>query len=68
LNEAEDDALHALSFSARESARLLKAPYLSRRQLAGILKFRAEVEGDNTAKPFLLRPGIGGWFTSNYFQ
>ena len=67
LDEATDDAQHALPFTERESQRLLKSPYLSKRQLAGIIKFRGEFEGDNTVGPFLKKHG-GSWFSANYFQ
>jgi len=67
IDPLADDALQALPFAEREAQRLLKPPYLSRRQIAGIIKFRNEFEGDHSVQPFL-KAHKQGLFSANYFQ
>lgn len=68
LNEAEDEAAHKLPFAEREAMRLQRPPHLSRRQLAGVIRFRAEFEGDHSVAEFIKQHKQGWFQVNNFFQ
>ena len=64
-----DEANLKLPFAARENYRLTNAPYLSRRQLAGAIKAREELEGDQSSVvTAFIKQHKGGLFSTNFFQ
>lgn len=64
-----DEENMKLPFAARENFRLITPPFLSRRQLAGVIKAREELEGDHSSiVTTFIKQNKGGLFSANFFQ
>jgi len=68
MDEKHDESLNKQSFANQELYRLAHKPHLTRRHIAGVLKYRNEKEGDEEpAVKAFLKSHQSGFFSSNFF-